>query len=521
MAKTNQKKSQTQSVSVLKPRHTTRIICSFEADLLNQNQQNFTKDVDGICIECSTKDLQKTLKYFCQVNDDKNHKDKSFSLSPANMVFIDDSEKFLICDDYFDISTELSTGVKIKVVMVPASKLKTINYKKIFDDLQLDINSSDDQLLFLKSSDDYQSLIDLEIQHSDLIKFLGSDLVFKISKSFCNKQYIVLDCEIIQGGLLTLSKQAILKQQKSFELKIAVSDILQAKINYLVVPGCASKNNISELRKLFPRDQQNSPWLIYLIDSMDAYYRFDQVFRDLDGVMIARRELAITAGAETVPMLTKELVNKCRDMAKLTMIASQMLSSMLTNVTPTRAEVSDIANSVYDGADAVVLASNVLKGPYGNQAIEVARKVIADVQSSNYPRTKELLAQNYILEEDIPMDVICRRAVVTAQRIQAKALVCITHTGNTALRLSSIETSLPIVALTFSHSCARKLSLLRGVQAMVLKSYPDFDQFLPRVNEFLKTTGWLYKNDKVVLITVTLSSMSEDLSNLFTIQMIY
>lgn len=294
--------------------------------------------------------------------------------------------------------------------------------------------------------------------------------------------------------------------------------LIAAQIHYILLPGCLSLHTLKTLREHISEDDVTSPWLIYRVDSEMARQQISQVMPYINGMMIARRELALTAQPDLIPVFTKEIIDQCRDYAKLTIVASQMLGSMKHNITPTRAEVSDIANAVFDGADAVMLSEDVLKGKYSQDAHQLAQKIINDITHESSSHQNKVWAQS---EPDGEMDVICTQAAKTAMRAGAKALVCITKTGNTAIRLSTLDTQLPIVAITFDQQCAQKIRLLRGVQALKLADQPSIDEVLPRINERLKQTTWLQKSDKVVFVTVTLSSMSQTSSNLFTIQKIY
>ncbi|MCY4444361.1 MAG: pyruvate kinase [Proteobacteria bacterium] len=305
------------------------------------------------------------------------------------------------------------------------------------------------------------------------------------------------------------------------EQHISAGELKQVGVNYLMLPGSLSPKTVKTLRRHLRRDDETSPWLIFRIDSKQAIKRFRAVEEDVDGVMISRRDLALTENPDMLPILTKELIARCRYKAKLAIVASHMLGSMRQQVTPTRAEVSDIAYAVFDGADAITLPEKTLIGPYGTTATEVASRVIEDVTSNRSTLHHHHNKLRDVDPSDMEMDVICIEAAKTALHINAKALVCITKTGNTALRLSSIDIGLPIIAITFHETISRKLQLLRGVESLVLKSNPGVDKILPRINELIKAMGWLKKGDKIVFVTVTLSSMSDEASNLFTVQNIY
>ena len=329
--------------------------------------------------------------------------------------------------------------------------------------------------------------------------------------------------EVSRGGMVKKGMALYLPEAGNMKVNLKdvnLSDLVNAGVNYFLLPGCFSVSRIRRLREEYPRDRELSPWFLYRVDSLEAMEKLPDVMRYVDGVMISRRELALTASPDLVPLLTKELINRCRDQGKLTIVASQMLASMSYQMTPTRAEVSDVANAVYDGADAVLLAAEMLQGPYATAAVDVARKVMLDVEADQSAPHQQGEVW-HIPDPDGEMDVICMQAAKTALRIKAKALVCITKTGNTAVRLSSIDTRLPIIAITFHQRICRKLRLLRGVQGMVLKASLSLDEVLPRVNELLKNTSWLKKGDKIVFVTVTLSSMSHESSNLFTVQSLY
>lgn len=331
--------------------------------------------------------------------------------------------------------------------------------------------------------------------------------------------------EVSSGGLLTPGMHLHLPLTAAYAaaaitdfIQNALPQVIAAGMHYLLLPGCLPTATLKTLRKHIPEDDVASPWLIYRLDSELARRGLTAAMPYINGVMVTRRELALTAEPDLIPVYTKEIIDLCRDYAKLTIVASHMLGSMEHNVTPTRAEVSDLANAVFDGADAIMLSDAVLKGPYAQDAHQLAQKIIDDITDKSSSHKNKVWAMS---EPDGEMDVICTQAAAAAIRVGAKALVCITKTGNTAIRLSTLDTKLPIVAITFDEMCAQKLRLLRGVQGLQLSTQPGIDDVLPRVNELLKQTGWLRKSDKVVFVTVTLSSMAQEASNLFTIQSIY
>ena len=226
----------------------------------------------------------------------------------------------------------------------------------------------------------------------------------------------------------------------------------------MVIPGVATVTQIKQLREKFPKGESRSPWLVYRIDSESAHSKMRQVISSIDGIIVSRRELALSTNPALVPILTKEMVQDCHVNSKLSIVASEMLGSMQFNATPTRAEVSDIANAVFDGADAIVLSEDVPSGNYAKKAYELAQSVILDLDNSEKHHEQNWLAGECETKDE--MDAICINALKTAKRVNAKAIVCITKSGNTALRLSSLNHDIPVIAVTFDKQIKRKLNIL-------------------------------------------------------------
>ena len=176
------------------------------------------------------------------------------------------------------------------------------------------------------------------------------------------------------------------------------------------------------------------------------------------GVLLARVELAIDLDPAVIPMVTKEVIQLCKDHTKLSLVASDMLGSMRHNATPTRAEVSDIGNAVIDGADATVLSEELPRGKYAVRGLDLAQKTVIDVESSTE------LSLNWrkeppALKEEI--HAVTYSAYRAAFRNDAKAIVCITKMGNTAIHLSAFDNHTPIIAISLSKDVVRRLRLVR------------------------------------------------------------
>jgi pyruvate kinase len=326
--------------------------------------------------------------------------------------------------------------------------------------------------------------------------------------------------EVIQGGQIfpdseihipeTRAKRTLASFDKNFLQKI-----MDRQISYIVLPGITDANEIQSFRDQINQMSKTPPWLILRIDSKTVYERLDVLIEAVEGLLISRRELALTSSPATIPMLTKEIIQKSNNYAKLVVTASEMLGSMRRGPTPTRAEVSDIANAIHDGSDALMLSEEVTHGRFGQRALGVMHSVIADTEKQHI---SELNWMKLSPDIETEMDAVAFNAYKTAERVRAKAIVCMTKSGNTALRLSSYQPPVPIIAVTFQQDVARRLSLVRGVQSVVLGTDPEIGQVLPHVNDKLVKDSWLKPGDKIVFVSVTLSPVSMKSSNLFTVQ---
>jgi pyruvate kinase len=331
----------------------------------------------------------------------------------------------------------------------------------------------------------------------------------------------LVELEVTQGGTIYPDMPIFVPEtRKGLKARDVSQDdlkeLLKCGIDYLVIPGQWTTAQITGFRAgLAAEFGDKAPWLLAKIDSVDAYERLEEIIPAVDGVMISRREIALTANPATVPMITKEIIQLCSDNAKVIVTASEMLSSMRMNATPTRAEVSDVANAVLDGTDGVVLSEEVVNGKYGNEAVAAMHRIICDVEGGSWVKPNWIKAVPAVETE---MDAIAYNAYRTAQRIQAKAIVCITKAGNTALKLASFRSDFPVIGVTFSADVMRRLSLVRGVSGLWLNIDPNIDEVLPVVNDHLVRESWLKSGDSIVFVTLTISPVGRESSNLFTVQ---
>lgn len=347
--------------------------------------------------------------------------------------------------------------------------------------------------------------------------YIGFGAVVLKTLSVSAKQ---VKAQVLQGGTIRVGMNIIdahaYKEPTVFDLTgIDVTPFKNVQVDYVVVPGLATVRELFVIKKKLSLDLKSEPWLIVRVDNKRVYDNLDELLPHIDGVMLPRRELALSLDPAFVPMVCKEIMQTCHEKAKIVMIESDLLASMRFNPTPTRAEVSDIANAVIDGTDAIVLSEDLVLGPYVDRALTTCRNIINDIEN------QENVLVNWMSRDFVAtteFDAVAYHAYKTADRVKAKAIVCITRNGNTALRLASFRSQFPIIAVTFSVQTQRRLSVVRGVRSLLLEINPAIDEVLPLVKEKLGTYSWLKAGDSIVFITVTLSPVGREASNLLTVQ---
>ncbi len=466
-------------------RRKTKVIWSIEARSINSQILDVIKEqpIDAIRLEFSPNCLEETYKFLDNLNPKKSERKVPVILDitpPARGRIFNLNEP-----------KNLNFGDKIKIS----------NSEKIAADLYVDTPVWED--LFQKN-------VSIFVGYGDAVM-----KAISITKDF-------VEAEVTQGGSVRPASDLHVPETRHGTDKWTWESIDIAKfasfgVDFVVFPGFASKSQVDLFRERFPKDNPKSPWVLQRIDSVSALNRMEDTLKFVDGLVISRRELALTANPMTIPMLAKEIVRRCNESAKLAFVASEMLGSMRFNVTPTRAEVSDIANAVIDGADGVILSEDVSRGKFGRKAYNLASVVIQNVEGEGSLPTSWEKRSPAIKDE---LDAVAYEALKTARRVNAKALVCITKTGNTALRLGSYHPDIPIIGVTFDEDIGRRVSVIRGVSGRALQVDPKIEDVLPAVNDLLKQKEGMETGDSIVFLTVTLSPVGRSASNLFTVQRI-
>ena len=237
---------------------------------------------------------------------------------------------------------------------------------------------------------------------------------------------------------------------------------------------------------------KHKPGLIAKIERAEAIPHLEDILRVSDGIMVARGDLAIEVGNAAVPALQKHMIRLAQEHDKVTITATQMMESMINNPVPTRAEVSDVANAVLDGTDAVMTSAETATGKY---PLETVREMVAICTAAEAAERVELDA-DFTGRQFTRIDqTIAMGALFTAHHLGAKALVALTESGSTALWMSRHRIHIPIYALTSKRATQRKMALYRNVRPLLMDTSYDRDTALEQAESDLKGRGLVQSGD--------------------------
>src|SRR5476651_1399014 len=278
-----------------------------------------------------------------------------------------------------------------------------------------------------------------DVKAGEIILLYDGKLQMKVVET--NRKDTVV-CEIMHGGILTSRKGVNLPNTKVSIPSLTEEDLinlnfaLQNDVEWIGLSFVRTAEDIVELKRIISRSGKSSR-VIAKIEKPEAIANIDAIIAVTDGVMVARGDLGVEMPLEEVPLLQKMIAKKCRNASKPVIIATQMLESMITTPRPTRAEVNDVANSVLDGADAVMLSGETSVGEFPLIVIETMAKIVRNVEQLGYPYNNNKESKTAPDSEEYLIDAVCGSAVYLAEHTNASAIVAMTRTGYSAFQISS------------------------------------------------------------------------------------
>jgi pyruvate kinase len=273
-----------------------------------------------------------------------------------------------------------------------------------------------------------------------------------------------------------------------------IKTAMALKADYVAVsfPKNATDMELARQLCLVAATGGHKPGLIAKIERAEAIPELDNILAVSDGIMVARGDLAVEVGNAAVPALQKHMIRRARELDKLVITATQMMESMITHPVPTRAEVSDVANAVLDGTDAVMLSAETAAGKYPLQTVqEMAKICLAAERADSYEIESDFSGKTFErIDHSIAMG-----ALFTASHLGAKAIVALTDSGSTALWMSRHKVAQPIYAVTSKLAAQRKMALYRNVRPLLMDTSADRDTALEQAEQYLKDRGIVQRGD--------------------------
>jgi pyruvate kinase len=324
-------------------------------------------------------------------------------------------------------------------------------------------------------------------------------LIFEVVKT--NKKTEV-EAIVIQGGPLKSKKGVNLPNTKVSLPALTKKDIKDAlfaienKVDWIALSFVRTPDDLEELQDLIAKHSDHKIPIIAKIEKPEAVENIDKIVAFCDGLMVARGDLGVEIPAEQVPLIQKKLIHRAKTARIPVIVATQMMETMITSLTPTRAEVNDVANSVMDGADAVMLSGETSVGSYPVQVIETMSKIIRSVEDS--PLIKVPLNAPYIRTNRFVTKSICYHAAIMADDINAKAITTLTNSGYTAFQISAWRPNSHILVFTSNRRILTQLNLLWGVKAFFYDKFVSTDDTIEDINLICKESGHVEKGDMII-----------------------
>lgn len=310
--------------------------------------------------------------------------------------------------------------------------------------------------------------------------------------------------KFLNSGILSSNKGVNLPDTKISLPSLTEKDkkdlalAIKLDVEWIGLSFVRTSNDLVELKNIIQSKGSNSR-VIAKIEKPEAIMDINEIINKADAVMVARGDLGVEIPMEKVPLLQKEIVRLCLNAAKPVIIATQMMESMISNISPTRAEVNDVANAVLDGADAVMLSAETSVGKYPLQVIKAMGKIIKQIEESELIYHHEF-PPDLSDKERFISDSICYNACRLSQRVDAQAIVTMTHSGYTASKISSFRPKAGIFAFTGNHSLLNKLSLVWGVRGFYYDKFVSTDHTIADIKYLLKRENFVIEKDLIINI---------------------
>ncbi|MBO9583100.1 MAG: pyruvate kinase [Flavobacterium sp.] len=325
-------------------------------------------------------------------------------------------------------------------------------------------------------------------------------LIFEIVSTDKNTEVVA---KVIQGGELKSKKGVNLPNTKISLPALTEKDIADAifaieqKVDWIALSFVKTPRDLQDLQELIAKHSDVKIPIIAKIEMPEALENMDKIVAYCDGLMVARGDLGVELPAHEVPLVQKDLIRRAKTARIPVIVATQMMETMITSLTPTRAEVNDVANSVMDGADAVMLSGETATGNYPVQVIQRMAQICEAVENSPLIQVPQNTPQ--IKTKRFVTKTVCHQAALLANEIEAKAICTLTNSGYTAFQISAWRPSTAhILVFTSNRRILTQLNLLWGVKSFYYDNEESTDDTVTDVNQIAINKGYAQKGDYLI-----------------------
>ncbi len=427
--------------------------------------------------------------------------ESGMSIARLNMSHGSQSEHLIMSQNVRNASEKLKTPIGI-MVDVPGTKFRIGPVKAGV--VHLDINDTVELTSNNKSTNDkHFSVVPEGIENNIEIgdSILIDDGLIELKVILI--EHNILKCSVVRGGRVTEGRGVASPGKSSQNLfpSAKASEALEfaAKIDadFVALSTITNPKDVVTAKTILSEHGSN-PFIISKIERQEAMTNFDSILSESDGIMVARGDLGVDVQLAKVPVIQKEIITKSNAAGKPVITATQMLESMINSSIPTRAEVTDVANAIFDGTDAIMLSGETSIGKFPIEATQVMTDVALETEPA-LPYEK-LIVEKQVHQESKTDDVISYDACQSAHQLDAKAIIAFTESGSTAGRVSKYRPKTPILALTPSEKVQRLLTIRWGVISITTKTLSTVEDFFGEAQSKSIEVIDAESGDKIVLV---------------------
>lgn len=333
-----------------------------------------------------------------------------------------------------------------------------------------------------------------DIKKGDMVLLANGTIRLKV----VSKKRKKVECLVIYGGTIGEHKGVNLPHTNlklpslTAKDKIDIDWAVKQGVDYIALSFVRKPADVLEIKRVLRAEKANI-LVIAKIEKAEAVQNLNEIIKAADGVMVARGDLGIEISLEKVPVIQKEIIELCRKFDKPVIVATQMLESMVTEPIPTRAEVSDVANAIFDGTDAVMLSEETSIGNFPVESVQTMARVAEEAD-------KRIKFPSPDIHEDKNVDVaVAHTACILTGVVKAAAIITFTETGSTALRVSKHRPDVPIFGVVTNDKTLRRLSLFAGVHPLRISSFKYIDEMILNAEKAIIKCCHLNKGDLIVI----------------------